>query len=120
MRTLMKGLTDAEFERQYGTEAKCFATLLAARQAAGMACPDCANSRIYVSGRRIGCSLCNWRWSLTRGTVMASTKLPLTTWFGAMHAMTSTKQSISAIELGRRLGVRYPTVWCIENACTTP
>jgi transposase-like protein len=115
MRALMKGMTDAEFERQYGTEAQCFAALLAARQAAGMACPACGNTRIYVSGRRIGCTLCNRRWSLTSGTVMASTKLPLSTWFRAMHAMTCTKQSISAVELGRRLGVSYPTAWYLEK-----
>lgn len=115
MRALMRGMTDAEFERQYGTEAQCFAALLAARQAAGMACPACGNTRIYVSGRRIGCTLCNRRWSLTAGTVMNSTKLPLTTWFRAMHAMTSTKQGISAVELGRRLGLSYPTAWYLEK-----
>ena len=115
MQALMKGLTDAEFERQYGTEVQCFAALLAVRQAAGMACPVCGNTRIYVSGRRIGCTLCNRRWSATSGTVMASTKLPLTTWFRAMHAMTSTKQGISAVELGRRLGVSYPTAWYLEK-----
>jgi hypothetical protein len=27
------------------------------------------------------------RWSITSGTVMADTKLPLTTWFRAMHLM---------------------------------
>jgi transposase-like protein len=111
MQALMKGMTDAEFERQYGAEAQCFAALLAARREAGMACPSCGNTRIYVSGRRIGCTLCNRRWSLTAGTVMSSTKLPLATWFRAMHAMTSTKQSISAVELGRRLGLSYPTAW---------
>lgn len=115
MRALFKGLTDAEFERQYGTEEQCFAALLATRQEAGMVCPSCANPRIYVSGRRIGCTLCNRRWSVTAGTVMASTKLPLVTWFRAMHAMTSTKQSISAVELTRRLGVSYPTGWYIEK-----
>lgn len=115
MRALLKGLTDAEFERQYGTEVQCFAALLAIRQAAGMTCPKCANPRIYVSGRRIGCTLCNRRWSVTAGTVMASTKLPLVTWFRAMHAMTSTKQSISAVELSRRLGVSYPTGWYLEK-----
>jgi hypothetical protein len=31
LRALMKGMTDAEFERQYGTKAQCFAALLAAR-----------------------------------------------------------------------------------------
>ena len=41
--------------------------------------------------------------------MMADTKLPLTCWFPTMHLMTSAKQGISAIELGRRLGVSYPT-----------
>jgi len=115
MRALMKGLTDAEFERRYGTEDQCLAVLIAAHQEAGMACPACSNTRIYLCGRRIGCTLCNRRWSVTSGTVMASTKLPLVIWFRAMHAMTSTKQSISAVELGRRLGVSYPTAWYLEK-----
>ena len=115
MRALLKGLTDAEFERQYGTEEQCFAALLATRHAAGMVCPACGNTRIYVSGRRIGCTRCNSRWSVTAGTVLAGTKLPLATWFRAMHAMTSTKQSVSAVELSRRLGVSYPTGWYIEK-----
>lgn len=115
MRSLLRGLTDAEFERQYGTEEQCFAALLAIRKAEGMSCPKCPDARIYVSGRRIGCTTCNRRWSVTAGTVMASTKLPLTTWFRAMHAMTSTKQSISAVELSRRLGVSYPTGWYLEK-----
>jgi transposase-like protein len=115
MRALLKGMTDAEFERQYGSEAQCFAALLTTRQAAGMACPDCANTRTYVSGRRIGCTRCNRRWSITSGTVMDSTKLPLVTWFRAMHAMTSTKQGISAVELSRRLGVSYPTGWYLAK-----
>jgi len=45
-------------------------------------------------GRRVGCTRCNQRWSVTSGTVMADTKLPLTHWFRAMHLMTSTKQGI--------------------------
>jgi hypothetical protein len=46
---------------------------------------------------------------------MAHTKLPLSTWFRAMHAMSSTKQGISAVELGRRLGVSYPTAWYLHK-----
>ena len=46
---------------------------------------------------------------------MAHTKLPLTTWFRAMHLMSSTKQGISAVELGRRLGVSYPTAWYLHK-----
>ena len=115
MRALMRGLTDAEFERRYGQEEQCLAALLLIRQQTGMACPACGNARTYTCGRRIGCTRCNRRWSVTAGTVMAHTKLALVTWFRAMHAMSSTKQGISAVELGRRLGVSYPTAWYLHK-----
>ena len=115
MRAIMRGLTEVEFERLYGTEAQCEAALVAVRLAAGMACPSCANTRSYVYGRRVGCTRCPRRWSITAGTVMANTKLGLATWFRAMHLMTSTKQAISAVELGRRLGLRYDTAWYLHK-----
>ena len=109
MRLMMQGLTDTAFEQRFGTEDACLTALVAARQAAGMVCPRCANPKSYVYGRWVGCTRCNQRWSITSGTVMAATKLPLRCWFRAMHLMTSTKQGISAIELGRWLGVSYGT-----------
>jgi transposase-like protein len=115
MQALMRGPTDAEFERLYGREEQCLATLLAIRQQAGMRCPRCGHARNFVSGRRVGCTRCNRRWSVTAGTVMAHTKLPLTVWFRAMHALSSTKQGISAVQLGRRLGVSYPTAWYLHK-----
>jgi ISXO2-like transposase domain len=115
MRAIMQGLTDAEFERLYGTEEQCLAAWIKTRQDAGMACPRCGNPKSYVYDRRVGCTRCDMRWSITSGTVMADTKLPLTTWFRAMHLMSSTKQCISAVELGRRLGVSYPTAWYLHK-----
>ena len=115
MRALMRGLTDAEFERRYGQEEQCLAALISSRREAGMLCPSCGHARNYLCGRRVGCTRCNRRWSVTAGTVMAHTKLPLVTWFRAMHAMSSTKQGISAVELGRRLGVSYPTAWYLHK-----
>ena len=115
MRALMAGLTDADFDRLYGTEDQCLAAWVRVRQEAGMVCPGCGNPKHYVYGYRVGCTRCNTRWSVTSGTVMADTKLPLTTWFRAMHLMTATKQCISAVELGRRLGVSYPTAWYLHK-----
>jgi hypothetical protein len=80
-----------------------------------MPCPRCGNPKSYVYDRRVGCTRCDMRWSITSGTVMADTKLPLTIWFRAMHLMSSTKQCISAVELGRRLGVSYPTAWYLHK-----
>src|ERR1019366_8705500 len=70
MRLMMQGLTDAAFEQRFGAEDACLAALAAARQAAGMACPRCGNPKSYVYGRRVGCTRCHQRWSVTSGTVM--------------------------------------------------
>lgn len=115
MRGLMKGLTDAEFERRYGTEEQCLEALVAVRRQEGMGCPQCGNPRFYLCGRRIGCTRCNRRWSVTAGTVMAHTKLALRVWFRAMQLMSSTKQGISAVELGRRLGLSYASAWYLHK-----
>jgi ISXO2-like transposase domain len=115
MRAIMQGLTDAEFERLHGTEEQCLAAWAELRREAGMPCPRCGNPKCYVYDRRVGCTRCDTRWTITCGTVMADTKLPLRTWFRAMHLMTSTKQGISAVELGRRLGVSYPTAWYLHK-----
>src|SRR3954454_21897127 len=115
MRAIMQGLTDAEFEQQYGTVEQCLAAWVKVRQDAGMPCPRCGNPKSYVYDRRVGCTRCDMPWSITSGTVMADTKLPLTTWVRAMHLMSSTKQCISAVELGRRLGVSYPSAWYLHK-----
>jgi hypothetical protein len=41
--------------------------------------------------------------------------LCLRVWFRAMYHMTQSKQGISSIELGRRLGVKQGTAWTIKH-----
>lgn len=55
------------------------------------------------------CSACREQTTATCGTIFESTKLPLTTWFLAMHLLTQSKNSVAALELKRHLGVRYKT-----------
>ena len=47
--------------------------------------------------------------------IFASTHLPLRLWFRAMYHLTQSKQGISSIELGRRLGVTQTTAWKIKH-----
>jgi len=61
------------------------------------------------------CSACRRQTSLTAGTIFAATKVPLRTWFRALYHVTQTKQGISSIELGRRLGVTQSTAWTIKH-----
>ena len=54
---------------------------------------------------------CRRQTSPIAGTIFASTHLPLRLWFRAIYHLTQTKQGISSIELGRRLGVTQTTAW---------
>ena len=64
------------------------------------------------------CSACRRQTSLIAGTIFASTKLPLRIWFRAMYHLTQSKQGISSIELGRRLGVTQTTAWKLKHKLT--
>src|SRR3954452_3780723 len=112
-----KGLSEAAFDELYGTEDKCRAVVMASRWPNGFACPACGG-RAYseVTTRRLfQCSACRLQTSLTAGTIFASTHLPLRLWFRAMYHLTQSKQGISSVELGRRLGVKQFTAWKIKH-----
>ncbi len=112
-----KGLSEPAFEQQYGTEEQCRAIVIESRWPDGFECPACggrAHSLVKTRGL-FQCSTCRRQTSPIAGTIFAATKLPLRIWFRAMYHMTQTKQGISSIELGRRLGVSQPTAWKIKH-----
>jgi transposase-like protein len=112
-----KGLSEPEFERHYGTEAQCLAIIVASRWPKGFQCPGCRDTRhsLVTTRNLYQCSNCRLQTSPTAGTIFAATKLPLTVWFRAIFHLTQTKQGISSIELGRRLGVTQTTAWKIKH-----
>ena len=50
-----------------------------------------------------------------RGAVFEGSKLPLRTWFLAMHLLTGSKTDMAALELKRHLGVCYDTAWKLKH-----
>ena len=112
-----KGLSEAGFASLYGTEDRCRAAVAVWRWPNGFVCPACGGMDHCTVGPRqlYQCNACRRQTSLTAGTVFASTKVPLTTWFRAMYLITQTKQGISSIELGRRLGTTQTTAWKIKT-----
>ncbi|MCC0006752.1 MAG: transposase [Hyphomicrobiaceae bacterium] len=62
----------------------------------GFVCPTCGGVDHCIVGPRklFQCNACRRQTSPTAGTVFASTKVPLTTWFRAMYLITQTKQGI--------------------------
>lgn len=72
------------------------------------------NGRAYelVNQRRRQCVKCRHQVSLTSGTILHRTKIPLTAWFWAAYLMTTDKRGISALLLQRQLGLpSYETAW---------
>ena len=112
-----KGLSEAKFEALYGTEEQCRATVIASRWPHGFECPGCGG-RKYCELKTHGlfqCNACHRQTSPIAGTIFASTHLPLRLWFRAMYHLTQSKQGISSLELGRRLGVTQSTAWKIKH-----
>ena len=112
-----KGLSEPVFEQQYGTEEQCRAIVIASRWPHGFECPICGGRQYCVVTTRnlYQCAKCRRQTSPIAGTIFASTHLPLRLWFRAIYHLTQTKQGISSIELGRRLGVTQTTAWKIKH-----
>lgn len=98
----------------------------------GPVCPHCGNldqekiAKGEGKATRPGlyyCAACNGQFTVTVGTVMERSKIPLSKWLFAMHLMGASKKGISALQLQRMLGVTYKTAWflChrIREAMTT-
>ena len=112
-----KGLSEADFHRLYGSEEACRDAVFRLRWPTGFECPACGGRAhcVIKTRMRYQCNACGTQTSLTAGTIFANTKLPLTTWFRAMYHLTRSKQGISTVELGRRLGVRQTTAWKLKS-----
>lgn len=113
----VKGLSEAAFCEAFGTEAQCRAVLGKLRWPQGFICPVCSHGgRAWLAERQLyQCNRCKHQVSLTAGTIFHATKLPLTTWFLAIHLIITAKNGISSVELGRRLGVKQTTAWAMKQ-----
>jgi transposase-like protein len=86
----------------------------------GPFCPHCGNSdqekiaKGQGNAHRAGlyyCAECNGQFTVTVGTVMERSKIPLSKWLFAMHLIGASKKGMSALQLQRMLGVTYKTAW---------
>jgi transposase-like protein len=113
------GMSIPEFLSFFGTEAQCAEALKRSRWPDGFGCPRCGSAQHYVVGhgarKLFQCNGCRHQTSLTAGTIMEHTKLPLTTWFLAIYLISQAKTGLSALALKRDLGVSYPTAWLLHH-----
>jgi transposase-like protein len=105
------------------TEAEARDFLEEIRWPAGPVCPHCGSVdesyHLEGSATRPGvwkCARCRKQYTVTVGTVMHRSHIPLRKWVIAFHLMSSSKKGISALQLQRTLGLKgYKSAWHLAH-----
>ena len=97
----------------YNCDHKCRELLEDLRWPGGVACTRCGCKDVLELPKhnRWQCGDCEYQFSVTSGTVMHDSHLPLRKWFMAIYLMCESKKGVSANQLHRTLGVAYRTAW---------
>ena len=102
------------FIEKFPDEASCRVKFKEIRDTEGVFCRKCSHTEHYwlKNIESYECKKCKTRMSLRSGTIMQASKLPFRYWFIAIHLLTSTKKTFSALELQRQLEHKfYEPVW---------
>ena len=97
----------------FNTDAKCRELLERLRWPTGVACIRCGSFSVseIEARNQYDCNDCRYQFSVTAGTIMHDSHLPLRKWFISIYLMCESKKGISALQLKRTLGVAYKTAW---------
>jgi transposase-like protein len=104
--------TNADAAREY---------LEAQRWPQGPVCSHCRSfsaTALHGKAHRKGvyqCNDCREQFTITTGSIMEHSKVPLNKWLLAMHLLGSSKKGYSAHQLHRTLGVTYQTAWFLAH-----
>jgi hypothetical protein len=107
----------AEFTARFPTDDACAAYLEARRWPDGFVCPECGSCRgwkLQTKRWTWECRDCGRQTSVTAGTVMHGSKVPLRTWFLAAHLLATHSNGMSALQLQAKLSLgSYKTAWLL-------
>ena len=86
----------------------------------GPVCPHCGSvnnaTRLHGKAHRPGVYQCNEaecreQFTVTVGTLYERSKIPLNKWLAATHLLMASKKGMSALEIGRLLGISKKSSW---------
>ena len=97
----------------FHSDERCREVLEQLRWPNGVGCIRCGSKHIrnIRSRNQYSCGSCEHRFSVTAGTMLHNSHLPLRKWFVAVYLMTESKKGVSALQLKRTLNVAYKTAW---------
>jgi transposase-like protein len=102
------------FYETFPTEQSCREYLAKRRWHGTTVCQHCKNTeKIYrfKDGRLYKCGVCRKQFTVTMGTVMESSKIPLQTWFLAAYVIAAHKKGIASVQLAKDMGITQKTAW---------
>lgn len=112
---------------QFQDEDKAREFLEAKRWPDGVVCPQCGvigesyrlqpteDGKTHVRKGVWKCGSCREQFSVTVGTVMEDSHIPLNNWLYAFHLLCASKKGMSAHQLHRMLGVTYKSAWFMAH-----
>ena len=109
----MAGFSIVDLIDKYDCDDKCRDALEQLRWPDGVCCTRCGYMDVLELPKhdRWECKGCGYQFSVTSGTIMHDTHLPLRKWFLAIYLMCESRKGVSANQLKRTLGVAYRTAW---------
>ena len=99
---------------RFNCDKRCRRYLEALRWPDDVACPRCGELGVTEIKDRSqwDCLGCGYHFSVTAGTIMHDSHLPLRKWFATIYLMCESKKGISALQIKRTLGIgSYKTAW---------
>ena len=97
------GMAIPKFLSHFGTKAQCTKAIKAARWPSEFRCQRCNLAEHYVAGhsarKLFQCNGCRHKTSVTAGSLVEHTKLPLRTWFLAIYLISQAQTGLSALAL---------------------
>src|SRR5512134_2620087 len=110
-------LSRAQFEARFSDDAACADHLARRRWPNGFVCPGCGGAQGWALKTKAftwECAACRRQTSVTAGTIMHASHLPLKVWFTAIHIVTSHSNGVSALQLQAQLGLgSYKSGWLL-------
>lgn len=102
-----------QFKNYFNDEDTCREHLYRLRWPNGYCCPKCGSISHYeITTRNLfECTDCHYQASLTAGTVMEKTHMPLEKWFWGIYFFSTDKRGCSASQLSKELSITYKSAW---------
>lgn len=106
-----------EISFELADQGACVTHLERIRWGSTPVCPYCESTNTYRLKQeyRHHCNACRKSFSVTVGTMLHDTRLPLPKWFLAIRLIVDAGNTLSAKQLQRDLQVSYKTAWSIKQ-----